>query len=99
MHNRNLNLQDFSCLLMIPIGAISGIANAHDMKAGTLAIILFGFIGLLFGFGAAFGTAALCKRPWKKNVPSIVYRFMPLFGILSAGTAPNLLVLIIYGHK
>ncbi|MGP8201933.1 MAG: hypothetical protein ACLQU4_20775 [Limisphaerales bacterium] len=90
-----LNLQDFCCLLMIPVGAISGIVNAHDMKAGTLAIILFGFIGLLLGFGAAFGTAALCKR----HVPSIVYRLMPIFGIFAAGAAPSLLVLIIYGHK
>ena len=96
-----LNLQDFCLLLSIPIGAVSSMVNAHDMKAGTLAIILFGFVGSLLGFGGAAGIAALSfklRRHWKK-MPSIIYGFLCFFSILAAGGVPNLLVLIIYGHK
>jgi disulfide bond formation protein DsbB len=94
-----LNLQDFSRLLMIPIGAISGLGAAHESKAKTLTIVIFALIGLLLGFGVAWMSSQFERRYLVGGNHPLVYRFIPFVWIVAAWLAPALLALMIFGHR
>jgi len=96
-----LNWHDFSRLLMILIGAVSGLGSAREMKSGTSVVIIFAFIGAFLGFG--MGAATFKLERWLKKLPAgmrpLLYFLIPFVGILAAWLAPVLLALIILGHK
>jgi disulfide bond formation protein DsbB len=97
-----LNLPDLSRLLMIPIGAMSGLAAACANKAGTLSIVIFTFIGLLFGFGMIWVSVKFERRfliRGKHRFHPFVYLFIPFVWIFITWLGPVFLALIVFGHK
>jgi len=94
-----LNSLDVSRLLMLPIGVLSGLFSARDMKAGLLAIILFTFAGLLLGIGSGWLSFKIERQFLVRGKNHIVGLLLPFAGLAAAYIAPVLLALIIYGHK
>jgi len=94
-----LNLQDFSRLLMMPIGALSGFGSARDLKAGVSAIVLFTFAGALLAFGLMWVSFKFERRFLVRGSRPFVYLFSPLVWLFAAWLTPALLALFIYGHK
>ena len=94
-----LNWADFSRLLMIFIGALSGFGSARDMKVGILATILFTIGGLVLGFGMSWVSFNFERRFLFRGKHPFVYFFIPFVWIFAAWLAPVCLALIVYGHK
>lgn len=97
-----LNLPDLSRLLMIPIGAMSGLAAACANKAGTLSIVIFTFIGLLLAIGVMWASFKFERRFLiRGNHPlrHIVGFFIPFVWIFLAWFCPVVLALVVFGHK
>jgi hypothetical protein len=98
-----LNWADFSVLLMILAGPFSGVAAAHQHKAGVLSLILFGCVGLAVGFGIGQASSKLAYRVLgSKTLPAglqfVSYMLIPMISLLLVILVPALLAMMIYGQ-
>jgi hypothetical protein len=90
-----LNWQDSTRLITLPIGALSGIASAHDMKAGASVIILFAFLGLLLGLAMSWLSFKFERRYLLRGEHPFVGFAMPVVWICGAGISPVCLAQIL----
>jgi hypothetical protein len=94
-----LNLQDFTRLLVMPIGALSGLGSARDMQAGVLAIVLFTVGGLFLGVGVSWLSFKFERRFFVRGRHPFGYMFSPLIWIFAAWLTPALFALILLRHE
>jgi hypothetical protein len=96
-----LNLTDLARLLMIVLGPLSGVAAAHQHKAGLLSLILFGIIGLLIGVGVGEVSSkvayrVLCANTLPLGLTLAIYMLIPLVSLLLVAVAPLAIVTAVY---
>ena len=99
-----VNLADFSALLMIFVGPFCGIDVARMHKAGTTAIIVFGLLGLVIGFGVAMLSSKLAYSILRsKKLPDrarhVFYMSVPVAGLLAVAVVSLLAGEIFYGWR
>ena len=97
-----LNWTDLCGLLMILAGPLSGVAAAHQHKAGPLSLIVFSVVGLAIGFGLGMLSSKLSYRILRsKTLPSglrfVSYMLVPMASLFLVVLAPALLVMVVYG--
>jgi hypothetical protein len=98
-----LNWTDLCGLLMILAGPFSGVAAAHQHKAGALSLILFGAVGLAVGFGVGKVSSKCAYRILgSKKLPAGLqfasYMLVPTISLLLVIVVPALLAMMIYGQ-
>lgn len=98
-----LNWTDLCGLLMILAGPLSGVAAAHQHKAGALSLILFAVVGLFIGLGVGIVSSKLAYRILgSKTLPSslqfVSYMLVPMGSLLLVVLAPSLLAMVVYGQ-
>ncbi len=98
-----LNWTDFSCLLMILAGPLSGVAAAHQHKAGVLSLILFGVVGLAIGFGVGmilisskFAYRILRSKMLPNGLKFAAYMLVPMCSLLLVVLLPAMLAMMIW---
>jgi hypothetical protein len=94
-----LNWSGLCGLLMPLIGMLSGFGSARDMKAGTVAIFLFTFFGLLLGFGMSWVSFKFQRWFYRRGKHAFGNLLSPSICLLVAWMAPGILALIIFRHK
>jgi uncharacterized membrane-anchored protein len=96
-----LNWTDFSVLLMILAGPFSGVAAAHQHKAGVASLILFGVVGLAVGFGVGmisnkFAYRILRSKRLPEGLKFVAYMFTPMCSLLLVILLPAMLAVMIW---
>ncbi len=99
-----LNLADFSFLLMILAGPVSGFAAAQARHAGPLPDVLFALAGLAIAVsvGSAakkFAYSTLNSKKLPAAVGLLVYTLIPLLALFTVILLPCLLVELIYAKR
>src|SRR5207237_9382809 len=96
-----LNWADLSVLVIILAGPFSGVCAAHDEKAGLVAIILFGLIGLFLGIAVGWVSrrlaySYLCSKTLHPGAALLLYAIVPMFLLLLVIFVPYFLATAVY---
>src|SRR5271167_4240916 len=95
-----LNWADFSVLMITLAGPISDLSAAHTEKAGVLAIIQFGLIGLFLGIAVGQVSRRLAysyleSKTLHAGVASLLYMMVPIFLLSFVVFVPFLLAMAV----
>ncbi len=82
-----LNWTDLCCLLMMLAGPVSGVAAAHQHKAGAFSLLLFGVVGVAVAYRTGRTSSKLSYRILSsKKLPdavgSVCYMLVPMVSLL-----------------
>jgi hypothetical protein len=98
-----LNWTDLCGLLMMLAGPLSGVAAAHQHKAGIFSLVLFGAFGLAIAFQIGKTSSKLSYRILgSKTLPAglqfVGYMSVPMISLLLVILIPALIVAMMYGR-
>ena len=97
-----LNLADFSVLLMLLVGPLTGFAAALAYKASTASAILFAFMGIAVGLGVGrlihkYAYAVLNSKKISEAMKFFIYSLIPILGLLTVVGGTIILAWAYYG--
>jgi hypothetical protein len=98
-----INRTDFSGLLMILAGPLSGVVAAHQHNGGVSSLILFGAIGFAVGLLVAMASSECSYRILgSKRVPAGLQftscMLVPMISLLLVILFPSFLATMVYGR-